>query len=66
MKHLIFALAAVFGITSAAHAYVGPGLATGLLGTVLGILGSVFLVVFAVVWYPLKKLFRKLWGKDLL
>jgi preprotein translocase subunit SecF len=48
-------------------AYIGPGLATGTLGVILGVLGSVSIAVFALLWYPLKKLFKKLKkssGKD--
>ncbi len=38
-----------------ALAYVGPGLGAGTLGVVLGLLGSVFLALFAVFWYPIKR-----------
>jgi len=43
----------------AAQAYVGPGLGAGAIAVVLGIVGSVFLALFAVLWYPLKRLLRK-------
>ena len=53
---LAVALAAVPGI---AQAYVGPGLGAGAIGAVLGVIGSIFLALFAVVYYPIKRLFKK-------
>ncbi|MFO8033247.1 MAG: hypothetical protein R6U22_11970 [Desulfohalobiaceae bacterium] len=44
---------------SPAYAYVGPGLGAGTLAVVLGLIASLFLAIFAVVWYPLKRLFGK-------
>ncbi len=41
-----------------AVAYVGPGLATGALGAVLGVIGSIFLAIFAIVYYPIKRVLR--------
>jgi hypothetical protein len=37
-------------------AYVGPGLGFGAIAAILGVVFSVFLAVFAVVWYPIKRL----------
>lgn len=42
-----------------AQAYVGPGLGLGAVGAVLGVALSVILALFAVFWYPLKRLFKK-------
>ena len=42
-----------------AHAYIGPGLGAGTIGVVLGIIGSVLIAIFAIVWYPLKRFFKK-------
>lgn len=43
-----------------ALAYVGPGLGAGTIGVVIGLLVSVLLAIFALFWYPLKRLFRRL------
>lgn len=43
----------------AAYAYIGPGLGLGTIGVVLGVLGSIILAFFAILWYPLKRLFRR-------
>jgi hypothetical protein len=42
-----------------AAAYIGPGVGAGVIATVLGILTAIALAVFAVVWYPLKRLLKK-------
>ena len=39
--------------------YIGPGIGVGALGAILGIAGSVFLAFFALIWYPLKRLFKR-------
>jgi hypothetical protein len=51
-------VAFLFTATSA-EAYIGPGLGAGVIATVLGILGSMFLALFAIVWYPIKRLFKR-------
>ena len=42
-----------------ASAYIGPGLGAGTVGVILGVLGSILLALFAIFWYPLKRLFKK-------
>lgn len=42
----------------AALAYIGPGVGAGAIGAVLGVIGSIFLAIFAVVWYPVKRLLK--------
>ena len=42
-----------------AKAYVGPGLGAGTIGMILGVIGSIFIALFAFLWYPLKRLLRK-------
>ena len=39
----------------AAMAYIGPGVGLGAIGAILGVIGAVFLAIFAVVWYPIKR-----------
>lgn len=46
-------------LAGSAQAYVGPGLGAGAIAVVLGLVGSLFLAVFAIFWYPLKRLFKK-------
>jgi len=45
-------------VSGDALAYIGPGLGAGAVGVVVGIITSVFLALFAVLWYPIKRLFK--------
>lgn len=62
MKRIVY-LALFILMPSTAEAYIGPGLGTGAIGVVLGILASIFLALIAIVWYPLKRLFKMLFKK---
>ena len=42
-----------------ANAYIGPGAGAGTIAVVLGILASIFLAFVAILWYPLKRLFKR-------
>ena len=42
-----------------AQAYIGPGMGAGTLAVVLGILASIVLAFFAVLWYPVKRLIKR-------
>lgn len=46
-------------LCSPAFAYIGPGMAASTIAVVFGIIGSIFLALFAVIWYPLKRLFKR-------
>jgi len=41
-----------------AYAYIGPGAGAGTIAVVLGVLASIFLAFVAILWYPLKRLFK--------
>ncbi len=41
-----------------ALAYIGPGVGAGAITATLGIIGSIFLMLFAILWYPVKRLIR--------
>ncbi len=43
-----------------AQAYIGPGLGAGTVAIILGFFGSIFLALFAVLWYPLKRIIQKI------
>lgn len=43
-----------------AHAYIGPGVGLGAIGVALGVVGSIILGIFSVLWYPFKRLIRRL------
>lgn len=41
-----------------ALAYIGPGVGAGALGAVVAVIGAIFLAIFAVVWYPVKRMLK--------
>ena len=60
MRMLICLFAMLFGLAaSPAMAYIGPGAGAGTIAVVLGIVGSVGLALFAIVWYPVKRMLSK-------
>ena len=46
-------------VSTTAEAYIGPGVSAGAVAVVIAIITSVFLAFIAILWYPLKRLFRK-------
>lgn len=47
-------------IPEIAYSYIGPGVALSTLLMVLGVIGSIFLAIFAVLYYPIKRLIKKI------
>ena len=43
-----------------AFAYVGPGLGAGALAVTLGVLGSIVTGILGVIYYPIKRMIKKL------
>ena len=48
------------GTAQAAEAYIGPGAGLGAIGVALGVIGSILLGLFSILWYPVKRLIRRL------
>ena len=46
-------------VTSNAQAYIGPGLGAGAIVVVVSVIGSLLLLMFAAVWYPIKRFLKK-------
>jgi len=46
-------------IASMVLAYIGPGVGAGAIAAALGLIGSFFLGLFAVLFYPIKRLIKK-------
>ena len=55
---LIVIFASLLMVALPAQAYIGPGLGAGTLGVILGVIGSFFLAIFALFYYPLKRLIK--------
>lgn len=54
------AAVSILATATPAYAYIGPGVGLGAIGIVLGVIGSIVLGIFSVLWYPLKRLFRRI------
>lgn len=46
-------------ISTAFFAYIGPGLGAGAIAAAIGLIASFFLALFAVLFYPIKRLINK-------
>ena len=41
-----------------AMAYIGPGVGAGAIAAVIGVIGSIFLAIVAVLYYPIKRMLK--------
>ncbi len=46
-----------------AFAYTGPGLGLGAIGSALGVVAALLLMLLSIVWYPMKRLLRRMRGE---
>lgn len=58
-RSLLLAALSLCVLATPAAAYIGPGLGAGALATVLGVIGSFFLLIVAVVYYPIKRMLKR-------
>jgi len=55
--------AVLLGLAPAmAYAYTGPGLGLGAIGTALGVVAALLLMLVSIVWYPFKRMLRRMRG----
>ncbi len=59
MKNFYLITFAFFLYPSMTEAYIGPGMGASTIAVVLALIGSILLAIFAVVYYPIKRLFKK-------
>ncbi|MCV2872144.1 hypothetical protein OEZ71_07525 [Defluviimonas sp. WL0050] len=56
---LIVTLAAAILLSpQMAMAYIGPGVGAGAIAAVIGVIGSIFLAIVAVLYYPIKRMMK--------
>ena len=41
------------------YAYLGPGVGGGVIAATLGIIVAIFVGLFGLIWFPIKRLFKK-------
>ena len=60
VRSALVALLVVMAPGIALASYLGPGLGLGLIGTALGVVGAIGLGIASILWYPVKRLVRRM------
>ena len=60
----LFVAAVLIGLPREAAAYIGPGAGLSVIGTVVSVIGAVFLAILGFIWYPIKRQLMKLKRND--
>lgn len=42
-----------------ANAYIGPGMGGGLIATIIGFIFAIFVFLFGILWFPIKRFLKK-------
>jgi hypothetical protein len=63
LRTMLFPIILALAWPAPAFAYMGPGIGVGAIGAALGIVVSLLLVLISLVWYPLKRLGRRMRGR---
>ena len=59
MYKLIILTILFFLTNTSSFAYLGPGVGGGMIAATLGIIIAIFAAIFGLIWFPLKRLFKK-------
>ena len=59
MFKLTLTLFLFFCAISPSYAYLGPGFGGGMIAATIGIIVAIFAAIFGLIWFPLKRLFKK-------
>jgi hypothetical protein len=58
---LKLALIIIFFLTTInANAYIGPGMAGGVIAAIIGIVIAILAAIFVIIWFPIKRLILKI------
>lgn len=60
----VLAILFLFMLPNSAFAYIGPGLGAGAVGVALGFIVSICLALLAILYYPIKRLIKKIKAKS--
>ena len=58
-KQLIPLASTIVLMPATAQAYIGPGMGLGLVASILGLVAVFFMVLMALIWFPLKRKLRQ-------
>ena len=59
MIRLYLSILFCFFYSSAAFAYLGPGVGGGVIAATIGIIVAIFAALFGLIWFPVKRLLKK-------
>ncbi len=57
-------LSLLFSIPLPSYAYIGPGMGGGVIAITLGFIGAIFLALFGILYYPIKRFIKKRRNKN--
>lgn len=58
-RAIIPAAVYLLALSAPAQAYIGPGMAGGVIAAIVGIIGSVLLALFGILYFPIKRALKK-------
>ena len=65
MLKLIYTFTAALFISTPGFAYLGPGVGGGFILATLGVILALIIGLFAILFYPIKRLIKKIKKKDI-
>ena len=60
MSKILISLLILFLFHSSAYAYIGPGMGGGIILATIGIVIAIFAAIFGIIWFPVKRLLKKI------
>ena len=64
-KSVLFPMVSfLFLIPLSSHAYIGPGMGGGVIAITLGFIAAIFLALFGILYYPIKRVINKRRNKN--
>ena len=64
MNKSIFLFISLYIFPTTSYAYLGPGMGGGVIAITLGFIGAIFLALFGVLYYPIKRAIEKRRNKN--
>jgi hypothetical protein len=58
--NILFQFILLGTVSMPVHAYLGPGIGSGLVSVIIGIVLSFFLGILAILYYPIKRLIKRI------
>ena len=52
-------------IPLSSHAYIGPGMGGGIIAITFGFIAAIFLALFGILYYPIKRVIKKRRNKNI-